>query len=224
MALRFKLGYYFSKKASLGRNAYVHSSVQILGAENVTIGDFSCISEYTWFNVNHRRKNTVAIRIGDNCFIGRRNFFSSGKRIEIGSYVLTTIDCKFICSAHVTNDPLIPYLASGTTSDHAIRVGANCVFGAASTILGNIDIGHGSVIGAHTLVVKSVPPFSMVVGNPGRILRRYSFSKRAWIDIDKLLEEDLRSNPDEVAYLDLLRKNYPRIPMPLIAAGSDWNL
>lgn len=210
-----------SKGCVKGSGVYIHPSVQMLGAANVAIGNYSCICEQTWLNVNHRNHGEIAIRIGDNCFIGRRNFFSSGKQIEIGHYVLTTIDCKFVCSSHITDDPLMPYIASGTTSNDVIRVGVNCFFGAGAMVLGNVSIGHGTVVGANSLVIRDVPPFSVVVGNPARILRRYSFSRQSWIDIDFVTEEDLENNPSEADYLDMLRRTHPKVSMPLIAAGSD---
>jgi acetyltransferase-like isoleucine patch superfamily enzyme len=210
-----------SKECSKGSDVYLHPSVQMLGAQNVAIGNNSCISEQTWLNVNHRNQGEIAIKIGDNCFIGRRNFFSSGKEIEIGHYVLTTIDCKFVCSSHITDNPLVPYITSGTTSDETIRVGANCFFGTNSMVLGNVSVGHGSVIGANSLVTRDIPPFSMVIGNPAKVLRRYSFTKKEWIDSDNLTDEDLRENPNEDIYLNMLRRTRPKISMPIIAAGSD---
>ena len=38
--------------------------------------------------------------------------------------------------------------------------------------VGGITIGRGSVIGAGTIVTKSVPPYSVVVGNPGKVIRK----------------------------------------------------
>src|SRR5258706_11462684 len=64
-------------------SVYLHRSVQILGIGNVAIGGNTCVSADTWLNVNHRNEGEIAIQIGENCFIGRRNFFSSGKKIEI---------------------------------------------------------------------------------------------------------------------------------------------
>jgi len=218
---QLRLQSWIPRRLDKGRGAYVHPSAQILGMANVSIGSHSCISEHTWLNVNHRNKGSVGIRIGDNCFIGRRNFFSSGKCIELGSYTLTSVDCRFIGSSHVSDDPLVPGIAAGTTADATIRVGANCFFGAAAMVVGNVEVGHGSVIGAGSIVTKDVPPFSTVVGNPARVLRRYSFSRRVWIDADKLGQGDLDANPDEAAYLGLLVAGFPAIAMPLVAAGSD---
>lgn len=51
------------------------------------------------------------------------------------------------------------------------RIGKNCFIGGRSLILPGIEIGDNSVIGAGTVVTKSVPPRSLVVGNPGKIIR-----------------------------------------------------
>lgn len=60
----------------------------------------------------------------------------------------------------ITNGKLVrPYL-----EDH-IFVGANCL------ILGGVRIGHHSIIGAGAVVTKNVPPYSVVVGNPAKVIK-----------------------------------------------------
>ena len=51
-------------------------------------------------------------------------------------------------------------------------IGNNVIIGANCVILGNIIIGDNSVIGAGSVVVKDVPPFSVVVGNPGKVIKQ----------------------------------------------------
>jgi acetyltransferase-like isoleucine patch superfamily enzyme len=180
----------------------------------------SVVSQECWLNVNHRKSKDLAILIGDHCFIGRRNFFSSGKIIDIGSYVLTANDCQFLGSSHVVDNPMIPCIASGTTSCDIIRVGHNTFLGAGARVLGNVSIGHGCVVGAGSLVTKDIPPFSQAFGVPARVYRRYSFIHDKWLPIDDYSLEDENScpGPDEfLAMLDL----YPPPDMPYIAAGSD---
>jgi acetyltransferase-like isoleucine patch superfamily enzyme len=192
------------------------------GAAKIAVGSNTSIGENTWLNVNKRQEGAFAITIGENCFIGRRNFFTSGRKIVIRDYALTAIDCKFICANHVSDNPLLPYIASGVTYSDSIYVGVNCFFGAGATVLGNVSIGHGSVIGANALVTKDIPPFSIVVGSPARVLRRYSFSRQSWVNSDKISEADLLENPDEASYLAQLKATHPKIFLPLPAAGSNF--
>ena len=51
------------------------------------------------------------------------------------------------------------------------RVGRNCFIGGRSLILPGVEIGDGSVVGAGSVVTKSVPPGSVVAGNPAKVLR-----------------------------------------------------
>jgi len=66
--------------------------------------------------------------------------------------------------------------------------------GAGAKILGNITIGKGSKIGANSVVVKDVPPYSTVVGIPGKVIKRKDYSPLAHDklpDIEKELFEYL---------------------------------
>jgi acetyltransferase-like isoleucine patch superfamily enzyme len=209
-------------KLAIGSGSFVHPRAQIIGRANVVIGANTCISEDCWLNVNHREHGSVGIAIGSNCFIGRHNFFSSGRSIRMADYCLTTIGCRFICASHIADNPRLPYISSGTTRDDSISIGANCFFGAAATVLGNVTIGHGSVIGANALVTSDVPPFSVVVGSPARVIKRYSYARNAWLDCRSTQAGDLDANPPEHLYLEALRAAEPAVRLPWLAAGNDF--
>lgn len=51
------------------------------------------------------------------------------------------------------------------------RIGENCFIGGRSLILPGVEIGDNCVVGAGSVVTKSVPPRSVVAGNPAKILR-----------------------------------------------------
>lgn len=204
----------------MGSGSYIHSSVHMLGKDNISVGSNTCVSEGCWLNVNHGNKIGQAITIGDNCFVGKQNFFTSGDFISIGDYTLTAIGCKFIGSTHKFDDPEVPYLLTGTTSKDRIKIGVNCFVGAGATVLGHVDIGCGSIIGSNSLVLKDVPPFSVVVGNPAVVVKQYSFSKKKWLPVSFMLSDDYVGAPSEQEYLSILKNKFNRVNMPWIAAGK----
>lgn len=89
-------------------------------------------------------------------------------------------------------------IGEGTHIDQGVTIGGNArdagvatigrdvYIGAGAKILGPISIGDGAVIGANAVVVADVPPHSVAVGVPARIVR-------TGIDTDKFLHH--RANP-----------------------------
>jgi acetyltransferase-like isoleucine patch superfamily enzyme len=209
-----------SGKPALGAGCFIHRSVQILGKSQVAIGANSVISQDSWLNVNHRERPGHAISIGNHCFIGRRNVFSSGANITFGDYVLTANDCHFLGSTHLVSDPMRPVITTGTSATAVITVGTNTFIGAGARILGHVQVGHGCVIGAGALVTRNVPPFSQAHGSPSVIVKRYSFPRQCWVRAEEFSVEDEAALPDSEDYRKRLAEHGP-IRMPHLAAGND---
>ncbi|MBR8834035.1 MAG: acyltransferase [Stigonema ocellatum SAG 48.90 = DSM 106950] len=207
----------FSKHQNIGEKSYVDPSVQVLGWGNVKIGNHSCIGQDTLININHREKGKLCLDIGNNCYIARRNFFSTGDMIRIGDYCLTGIENHFLGSDHIYSSPFKPYITTGTTHDGVIDVGVNCWLGSRVTILKGVSVGYGSIIGAGTVLNKSIPPLSIAVGNPYRIIKRFDVHSNSWVSAEQYPEEGEKDLPSEQEYLEILRKEYPIIEMPRIA-------
>ena len=198
------------------RSSYIDPTVHIIGWRQTKIGRNSVISQGCWFNVNNRESRYKTVQIGDNCFIGKNNFFSVGKSIIIRDYCLTAMGCNFLGSTHIYQDPFLPYITTGTTLKDEIYVGVNCSFGVNVLVIGNVRIGHGSIIGAGAVIRESIPPFSLAVGDPVKVIKRFNFIKKEWVVWS---EEDGFDGPGEEEYLEILRKNVPQIRMPLVAAS-----
>lgn len=101
--------------------------------------------------------------------------------------------------------------SKGTT-----RIGHDVWLGFQSTIMSGVEIGHGAVIGANAVVSRNVPPYSVVVGNPGKIVRcRFDpvavreLLAIAWWNwpIEHILQHaELLSNPDVVSVIPELKR------------------
>jgi acetyltransferase-like isoleucine patch superfamily enzyme len=64
-----------------------------------------------------------------------------------------------------------------------ISLGDGCWIAFNSVILGRVKIGKQSVVGANSVVTKDVSPFSVVVGNPARVIKKYDFKRKKWLRV-----------------------------------------
>lgn len=106
----------------------------------------------------------TGIEIHPGAQIGRRCFIDHGMGIVVGE------------TAEIGDDVLMyqGVTLGGTGKEKGKRhptIGNNVVIGTGATVLGNITIGSHSKIGAGSVVIRSVPDHSTVVGVPGRITR-----------------------------------------------------
>lgn len=104
----------------------------------------------------------TGIEIHPGAKIGRRLFIDHGMGVVIGE------------TAEIGDDVLLyqGIVLGGTTLEKAKRhptLGNGVVVGSAAILLGAITIGEGALVGANSVVVKSVPPGATVVGVPGHI-------------------------------------------------------
>lgn len=107
--------------------------------------------------------------VGDGCFFNYNTTILDTAPVTFGKGVLVGPNCQFITVGHPVDDPEMR--AGGWEQAKPITIGNNVWFGAGVTVLPGIEIGANCVIGAGTVVTKSVPANCVVVGNPGRVLR-----------------------------------------------------
>jgi acetyltransferase-like isoleucine patch superfamily enzyme len=143
----------------LGRNVKLSKFINMYGC---TVGDDVKIGAFVEIQKN--------ASIGNNCKISSHSFICEGVTIE---------DAVFIGhSVTFINDMYPRATAAGgqlqTEADWkvdktVVKKGAS--IGSGCTILANVTIGEGAIIGAGSVVTKDVPPNAIVAGNPAKFLR-----------------------------------------------------
>jgi len=110
------------------------------------------------------------IEIGKNVFIGAFTaIYGHGGGVKIGNDVLIAGQCTIIPVNHVFSDPEKPIIMQPVTT-LGIEIQDSTWIGTGVRVLDGVVIGHGSVIGAGAVVTKSIPPMSIAVGVPARVI------------------------------------------------------
>jgi lipopolysaccharide O-acetyltransferase len=84
---------------------------------------------------------------------------------------------------HAYEDINVPIANQGITEGGKIRIGQGCYIAHGAAIIcprGELTIGRNCVIAANSVVTRSIPDYSVVVGLPGRIIRQYDQETKTW--------------------------------------------
>lgn len=111
------------------------------------------------------------LKIGDGTFIGDYVFISCTLSIEIGKHVVFSDRVFLSDSNHCYENPELPILLQANTLGRPIVIEDHAWIGINAVILEGVTVGRHSIVSASSVVTSDVPPFSVVAGNPARVVR-----------------------------------------------------
>ena len=173
--------------ASIGKHISVHHTCDLSRsrAPYMIIGDHVILGREVWLNIpNVSICNDLAIIIEDGCGIGRRSVISAKNQIHIQRNTVFGPSVLVMDHNHAFEDVTVPIPHQPMTPGGTIRIEEGCWVGFGAAIIcsrGELVIGRNSVVGANSIVTRSVPAYSVVAGNPARIVKRYDPLKKAWV-------------------------------------------
>lgn len=156
----------FFKQQIAPFNSY--ASLWSNGLQNVKLGGENNIPEFCVFAGD--------IYLGFRSTLGKNNYLVGnvkiGKYCQVGAYVAfhaTSHPTKYL-STYI-NSRLFGGELSSLKSSSFIEIGNDVWIGHGATILEGVKVGSGCIIGAGSIVTKNVPDYSIVVGNPARVIK-----------------------------------------------------
>ena len=144
----------------LGKDVKIGEFVNLYGC---AIGDNTKIGPFVEIQKN--------ARVGRNCKIQSHTFICEGVTIEDDVFVghnVCFINDKYPRSTNELGE--LQTEADWAVEPTIIKKGAS--IGSSCTILSNVTIGEGAIVGAGSVVTKDVPAKSIVAGNPAKIIRK----------------------------------------------------
>lgn len=160
-----------------GKGSIIRRKVRldIIPSKKITLGKKSVIEDYTIIN-----NGMGDIFIGDYTHVTSRVKLVGP--VTLGNYVTIGSGAQITGLTHNYLDVTRPIAKQGVTPNRTV-VEDDVWIGGNSCINQGITIGTHSIIASGSVVTKNVPPYSVVGGNPARILRQYDFEKQEWTKI-----------------------------------------
>ena len=166
----------------LGKKTTLTPPLYVVGGSRIAIGS------KTQFFRNVRLEAVgaspeVQLTIGDGvtlqagCHIGA----ALGVEIHYGSVLASGV--YVTDHDHDYRDPQRGYFGTGELLAAPVRIGPKAWIGERAIILKGVTVGEGAIIGAASVVNHDVPPYSIAVGVPAKVIRRFDFDLGVWIAV-----------------------------------------
>lgn len=128
-------------------------------------------------------KDHPKLKIGNNNYFLYNLTILVGENITIGDNVVIASNVFISSEGHGTDpESGVPY------KDQPLRckpvvIGSGCWLGENAVILPGVSVGENAIIGAGSIVTKDVDSYSVVGGNPAKVIKRYDFELHEWVSV-----------------------------------------
>jgi len=184
-ALWLKATYPF---AYMGSKLSIHytCTVNRMVAHRIQLGNHVTIGKDAYLGVSAppEEEGEPVLVIEDNCLVHWRSQIDAKNLIHLESDVIVTQDVLIIDHDHLYHDVSVPIPRMVFTEGGRIRIGHGSWIGHGAAIIcsqGELVLGRNCVVAANAVVTRSAPPYSILSGNPARIVKQYDPVKKTWV-------------------------------------------
>jgi len=172
--------FFASRFKTFGKRTSLVFPAGIEGAKNISIGNDVYIARHSYLAAmaltNHP---DCTLEIGDGSKIGRFNHIFATQRVVLGKNTLTANGVYISDNLHEYRDVQHAILNQPIRQNGVVQIGEGSWLGHNACVLG-ASIGKHCVIGANSVVIHDIPDYSVAVGSPAKIIRRYDSTTKTW--------------------------------------------
>lgn len=161
-------------------------TVALYGEPYIRIGARVVVGPYCTLSAGvmpgHVPDSPTVVTIGDDVLIGRGSGVVGHRSIVIGDGVFTGHHV-YVTDANHGYEDIHETIGRQFASPRPVVVGAGSWLGHGSIVLPGSDIGEHVAVGAGSVVTGELPSYSVAVGNPARVIRRYDAQREEWVRV-----------------------------------------
>jgi acetyltransferase-like isoleucine patch superfamily enzyme len=160
-----------SRFSAFGRRTWIRRPMMLRGTRNVSIGDNTFIRDFCRIETIARPGVPVPqLTIGDRVTMEQGAHIACCDSVTIGDDVAFAAHCTIV-DTHHPEDSHGNRARSVSLERSHVHIGNRVFLGTNVTVLRNVTIGANSIIGANSVVSRDIPPNSVAVGAPARVVR-----------------------------------------------------
>lgn len=177
---------------SVGSSCIIEKDVRFNVPQKIFLGNRVFIGENSYLDARHleseiRLEDDVDVHrscvlrifragfgkicIREGVTLNMRVYISGDAGVEIGKNSLLSPGVHLFSGNHVFKNPSLPIKCQGGEYGR-IEIGEDVWLGTHVIVLQGVTIGKGSVVGAGAVVTKDIPPYSIAVGVPAKVIRK----------------------------------------------------
>lgn len=164
----------FFKK--VGNFTYLGKPLYLHGVNKITLGSRVRIYPDCRMEVHGDK---ASITIEDNCSIGQRLHITASAQLVVSKNTTVLFDVMITDIDHEYQNLNIPIFAQPFIVNKTY-IGENCFIGSGVKIQAGTILGRHCIVGANAVIRGCFPSYSVIVGVPGKVIKRYNVKTKIW--------------------------------------------
>jgi acetyltransferase-like isoleucine patch superfamily enzyme len=171
--LLYRAPMFRSRCVSVGKRLSIERMPHIVGTPRIVVGDDVRISGVIGI-AGGRTVDNPEIVFGSRVFIGHQTHFVIAKQIVIEEGAAIAANCYIADNDGHARDLESRLKGLPPLPDEVkpVRICRNAWLGRGSYVLKGVTIGEGAIVGVGSIVISDIPPFTVAMGNPARVVQR----------------------------------------------------
>ncbi|HEY2141465.1 MAG TPA: acyltransferase [Solirubrobacteraceae bacterium] len=153
---------------SCGEGTRLVPPIEVYGPKRIVIGERVHVGAGSWF---HTADEHARLEIGDGTRMSGLCVLSAAERVRLGRAVLLGRNVYVADHTHGVGLAGVPVYEQELEKVMPVEIGDGAWLGQNVVILPGVTVGAGAVVGANSVVGSDVPPRTVVVGAPARVVR-----------------------------------------------------